>query len=363
MIQNQNHPPEASHAQISVLVNGELFRLEDATPTGAQILAAASLRPAADYALVHWPSQGPTSEVGLDEVVNAKTGGPPLEFFATKADGVSYFTVDEERYVWAGLLDEEIVRRIARVNPNEAIWIERKKKEDHPLSAGEVVDIDREGVERLYTRKRSWTLDVQGEKTEWEQPQVVVRDALIKAGIDPTKPWIIILKVQDEAKREVGLDDIVDLTQPGIERLRLRPKDVTNGDGSQDPRRDFSVLAKDEAFLDASGFHWHTQVDGQRWLIVENYPLPAGYNVAVCRVAVDVPPDYPSAKLDMFYCDPPLSVNGVAPGQTEARQSIGGVMFQRWSRHRPEGSWSPATDNLATHFATIEESIGREVGA
>src|SRR6478672_2023811 len=162
MIQNQNHPPEASHAQISVLVNGELFRLEDATPTGAQILAAASLRPAADYALVHWPSQGPTSEVGLDEVVNAKTGGPPLEFFATKADGVSYFTVDEERYVWAGLLDEEIVRRIARVNPNEAIWIERKKKEDHPLSAGEVVDIDREGVERLYTRKRSWTLDVQG---------------------------------------------------------------------------------------------------------------------------------------------------------------------------------------------------------
>ncbi len=360
---NQNHPTHASHSELSVLVNGELFRLDDASPTGAQILAAAALRPAGDYALVHWPSQGPTSEIGLDEVIMPKASGPALEFFATKADGVCYFMVDEERYVWAGPLDEEIIRRIARVNPNQDIWKERMQQEDRLLTAGEVVNLNREGVERLYTRRRSWMLDVQGEKTEWEQPQVIVREALLKAGIDPTKPWIIILKAKDDPKREVGIDDIIDLTQPGIERLRLRPKDVTNGDGFHDPRREFSVLSKDEAFLDASGFRWHTEIDGQRWLIVENYPLPAGYNVATCRVAVDVPPDYPSAKLDMFYCDPPLAVNGVAPGQTEARQSIGGVMFQRWSRHRPEGSWAPATDSLSTHFAVIEESIGREVGA
>jgi hypothetical protein len=346
----------------TVRVNGTLIELADRTPTGGQILAAAGLRPVANYALVRWPAgQGPTNEIGLEEVLALPGEGTPWEFFAAEADGISYFTLDEERYAWAGPLDEGLIRRIGRVAENQALWLERTDQPDRQLAPGEVVNLDRGGVERLYTRKLIWKLEVQGELTEWNDPQVLVRDAVVKAGIDPKKPWIIILKVKGQPKREVELTTTIDLSEPGIERLRLRPKDVTNGEGAQETRRDFSLLAKDAKFLDAAGFVWRTVIDGQRWLIVENYPLPPGYNVPVCRLAVDMPPDYPSAKLDRFYCDPPLRANGVDPPTTQHRKTIGGVPFQRWSRHR--NSWSPETDSLSTHFALIEESIGREVGA
>ena len=356
------NPPNAE-STLTALVNGQLISLTDPTPTGSQILAAAGLRPAADYALLHWPSLGPTNEIGIAEVLKLSNAGSPWEFIATQADGVLYFVLDGERFAWAGRLDEEIIRRIGRVTANKEIWVERTDVPDRLLEVGEVVKLERKGVEQLYTRERVWKLEVQGELTEWDQPQVVVRDALVKAGFDPNKPWIIILKVKDEPKQEVELTDTIDLSRPGIERLRLRPKNVTNGDGQEEARRDFGLLAKDVKFLEASGFRWQTINDVQRWLIVENYPLPPGYNVAICRMAIDIPADYPSANLDMFYCDPPLLANAAIPPTTEHRQSINGVQFQRWSRHRPSGSWSPEMDNLSTHFGLIEESIGREVGA
>lgn len=347
----------------AVRVNDILIELADRSPTGSQVLAAAGLRPAAEYALLRWPSVGPTSEIGLDDILPLPGDGAPWEFIATPADGVFYFTLDEDRYAWAGPLDETIVRRVGRVPETKELWLERADIPDRQLASGETLRLQQAGVERIYTRKphkQVWKLEVQGELTEWETPQVLVRDAVVKAGIDPNKAWIIILKVKDQPRREVELDSTIDLSEPGLERLRLRPKDVTNGEGPRETSRDFSLLAKDATFLDASGFRWQTMTDGQRWLIVENYPLPPGYNVAVCRLAVDMPDGYPSAMLDMFYCDPPLLANGAAPATTEARQNIGGVSFQRWSRHR---AWAPDTDNLSTHFALIEESIGREVGA
>jgi len=92
--------------------------------------------------------------------------------------------------------------------------------------------------------------------------------------------------------------------------------------------------------------------------------VPTGFNHASCQVAVEIPKAYPTAQLDMFYCDPPLALkNGAAPDRTESRESIDGVQFQRWSRHRPDGKWSASKDNVATHFGLIDASLAREVGA
>lgn len=356
-------PPQAGAAP-AVRVNDNLIELTDRTPTGSQILAAAGLRPVANFALLHWPAQGPTNEIGLDDVLRLPNGEVPWEFFAIEADGVSYFTLDEARYAWAGPLDEARIRRVGRVSENMELWLERTDQPDRQLAPGEEVKLERAGVERLYTRKRIWKLEVQGELTEWEHPQVLVRDALVKASIDPGKPWVIMLKVKDQPVRPVEQTDIIDLSQPGIERLRVRPKHVDNGDGQKDARRDFSLLPKDAQFLDASGFQWQTINDGKRWLIVDNYALPSGYNAPTCRLAIIMPPDYPTAQLDMFFCDPVLTANGAVPPQTQHRQTINGVVFQRWSRHRgADNSWSPTTDSVATHFALIEHAIGREVGA
>ncbi len=356
-------PPDIQAAP-TVQVNGNPIQIDDQTPTGGQILSAAGLRPIAEYALVRWPNRGPTSEIGLDEVLELPRDGRTLEFFAAKADGVSYFTLDEERYAWAGPLDEQILRNVGRVADDQELWFERNGRPDHQLEAGEVIKLEREGVERFFTRTPTWKLEVQGEMTQWDGPQVLVRDALVKANIDPAKPWIVMLKVKGQPIRPVALTDTIDLSEPGIERLRVRPRNVDNGDGQFDARRDFSLLPQDSQFLDASGFCWHTINDGKRWLVVDNYPLPTGYNVTTCRVAVLMSPDYPSAQLDMFYCDPVLTANGALPPNTEANETVNGASFQRWSRHRSgENAWSPTSDNVSTHFALIEHAIGREVGA
>lgn len=62
----------------------------------------------------------------------------------------------------------------------------------------------------------------------------------------------------------------------------------------------------------------------------------------------------------MFYCHPPLALNtGAAIPQTQCIETITGLPFQRWSRHRP---WDPTRDTLATHLALVAESLRREVG-
>lgn len=358
-------PPDhtAERARNVVRVNGRAIELNDSTPTGQQILLAAGMRPAADYALLRWPERGPTNEVALEDVVNLPKRGSSAEFFATKADGVSYFTLDEERYAWAGPLDEGTLRRIGRVDGALQLWLERTSKEDREILEGETIDLNGKGVERIYSKRPVWHLRVQNQNTEWDRPQVGVLEALVKAGYDVSKPWEIKFKVKDQPIRAVGLDEILDLSQPGVERLRVAPANVDNGDGAQEARRDFSLLATDAAFLDSEGYRWRTVLDGSRWLIVDGYPLPAGYNATACSLAVQMPSGYPDTQLDMFYCAPDLSVNGHMPAQTEARQSIEGTQFQRWSRHRGAGSaWVPGVDNLASHFALIEHALCREVG-
>ena len=364
---NENEPPDHNNerARPEVSVNDEVFELNDQTPTGEQILAAARLRPPADYALIRWPERAPTNEVALDDVIELPQRGTMAAFFAMKADGVRYFTLDEERYAWAGHLDVETVRRIGRVDDGMALWLELTDEDDRLLAPGEAIDLDDRGVERLYTKKATWRLRVQNKPYEFDQPQVLVRDALIRAGYDVSKAWEIKFKVKDQAIRPVGMDDILDLSQPGVERLRVGPANVDNGDGKTNLRRDFSLLPADTTFLENADLHWQTVVaEGHRWLIVENHPLPPGYNTPACTIAIEIPEAYPTAQLDMFFCHPHLAANGAVPPQTEHRQVIAGTQFQRWSRHRGAGSqWTPGVDNLESHFALIENALAKEVGA
>lgn len=361
-----NEPPDhgAERPRPVVRVNGEVVPLNDQTPTGEQILMAARLRPATDYALIRWPDQGPTNEVALDDVLDLTQLGPVIDFFATPADGIRYFALDEERYAWAGPLDVETVRRIGRVDDQKALWLERTDEEDRLLSPGETIDLEARGVERLYTKKATWWLQVQSKEYEFERPLVTVREALKRAGFDVSKAWEVKFKVKGEPIRAVGLDETLDLSHPGVERLRVGPANVDNGDGAATERREFSLLPADVSFLDDSGLRWQTIRDGNRWLIVENYPLPPGFNVPSCTIAVQIPESYPSAQLDMFFCHPALTANDAVPPQTEHRQAIAGTLFQRWSRHRGAGSaWTPGVDNLESHFTLIEHALSREVGA
>ena len=215
----------------------------------------------------------------------------------------------------------------------------------------------------MNAKNTGWKMNVQGVKIESDIPEISVRDALLKAEFNPDQGWIIILK-SASGKRQVDLDQIIDLREPGIEKLRLTPKEINNGELMPQSRCDFKLLPCDERYLNDIGCEWETLVDaGRRWFIYHRYPLPSGYNVSMITLAVDVPTSYPGAQLDMFYCYPHLTLKtGAIIAQTQATQQIAANNFQRWSRHRGQSSlWNPASDNLITHLGLVEESFAREV--
>lgn len=205
-----------------------------------------------------------------------------------------------------------------------------------------------------------WKLNVQGVTIESREPKITVRHAIKEAGFNPETPWIIVLKIAGEPKREVDLSFVIDLRHIGIEKLRLTPRHINNGEATKVRRMDFSMLPQDEVHLVRLGYSWETvNENGRRWLLLHNYRLPAGYNVVMTDIAVEIPVSYPGAQLDMFYCLPPLALpSGKMIPQTQGHERIGGHVYQRWSRHR---QWNPAADTLVTHLALLDESLLREV--
>ncbi len=212
---------------------------------------------------------------------------------------------------------------------------------------------------------KTWKLKVQGVNVEFDKPIISVREALLAAGFDPTKPWHIFLISQGNQKEELGVDGQIDLRNPGIEKLRLMQRNVDNGDGNPtQQRRAFQLLSIDQQHLDRMGLRWETVlVEQRRWLLIHDYALPAGYAPQCCTLALDIPANYPASQIDMFYFSPWASRkdNGVIPS-IQVRAIIDGIEYQGWSRHRGGTCpWDPVTDNVSTHLVLVESCLEKEI--
>lgn len=213
--------------------------------------------------------------------------------------------------------------------------------------------------------KHEWKLNVQGVTLELDVPTIVVRDALDQAGFNPDQGWQIFLKIAGQPKQAVDLTTEIDLRTPGIEKLRLTPKDVNNGEAPPASCRDFGLLDIDEKHLNRLGLRWETIVEAnRRWLLLHNYPLPSGYTAAHTKLALEVPTAYPGAQLYGFYAYPPLALSsGRTIERTQLRGVLLGVEFHGWSRHRgPAAPWNSATDNVVTQLALVDAALAKEVG-
>ncbi|MEL6951086.1 MAG: multiubiquitin domain-containing protein [Pseudomonadota bacterium] len=364
---NAQSPLPVANGYLVRLWDGDGFdekrRIADATPTGAQVLEAFGRHPVNAYVLLLLDRTG-LHEVTPDEVIDI--GDRRAErFFAFRSDRLWLASLDDQRFPWgASSITEDLLRLIFRVPTERQIVLSREHEPDCVLEVGQSVDLDSAGVERLFTRPATWKLLVQGVTLSFSTPKIVVRDALIKAGLDPDSGWTAILKFVGLPKEPVGLGDVIDLSRKGIEKLWLRPNHVNNGEAPSGLRRDFSVREEDEAFLQERGLSWEALVDlGQRWCVLRAYPLPTGYRQSEVDIAVLIPPTYPAAALDMFYCFPHLELtNGRPIACTQSRQLIEGSSYQRWSRHRhADTAWKPNVDSLISHVALIDEAIAREV--
>lgn len=128
-------------------------------------------------------------------------------------------------------------------------------------------------------------------------------------------------------------------------------------------RRDFDPLPQDRAFLDAYGLPWETVLDGQgHWVLIHDFRTHEGYSHESVTVAIRLETGYPDAQLDMAYFHPALTrKDGRGIANTEQIQTIDGVAYQRWSRHRTGANpWMPGEDSLETHVLLVEDWLTRE---
>src|SRR3569833_430135 len=82
---------------------------------------------------------------------------------------------------------------------------------------------------------------------------VTGKELLELAGKTPYKNYQIRQKFKHGKVTTIGYDQVVDLTEHGIEKFKTLPLDQTEGEA---PRRDFSLLEEDELFLENLGLSW-----------------------------------------------------------------------------------------------------------
>lgn len=129
-------------------------------------------------------------------------------------------------------------------------------------------------------------------------------------------------------------------------------------------RRDFALPMADQGFLEGRGKPWEAvAVNRERWVLLEEFTLPSGFNVPSASVALLLPSAYPDVQIDMAYFHPFLArsdrkaINALTPRMIDGRQ------WQQWSRHRKPEDWRPGIDNIETHLwyvtAWLEQELRR----
>ena len=128
-------------------------------------------------------------------------------------------------------------------------------------------------------------------------------------------------------------------------------------------RREFSLAEDDEVCLKGTGLVWETAIEGgTKWLIVRQYPLPAGYNLAFADVALRIPPSYPDGQIDMVYFYPALALASGRNVKALTDHPLEGKQYQQWSRHRTAANpWRPGLDNICTHLLQVDSWLKREL--
>ena len=209
-------------------------------------------------------------------------------------------------------------------------------------------------------RKREYRVMIDKTLFVLTEPVVTGRQLLVQAGKLPPEQFAIYIKLPGTQPKRIGLDESVDLRAPGVERFVTLPLDQT--EGLDAPRRQFSLPAEDQEWLDGLGLTFELVTDpGQRRVIVHGLPVPAGYTVPSVSVSVRIEPGYPDVQIDMAYFRPALVLVSGRQINAICDEPFDGTIWQRWSRHRtPMNPWRPGIDSLSTHFALIQEWLERE---
>ncbi len=99
---------------------------------------------------------------------------------------------------------------------------------------------------------------------------------------------------------------------------------------------------------------------GMTCIVLTNWKLPSGLDLAATDILVRLPAGYPDIAPDMWWVNPAVRcANG---GQIPATQLIEvhlGRSWQRWSRHFTAGQWQPGIDRLENYLGLMQAEFYR----
>lgn len=172
--------------------------------------------------------------------------------------------------------------------------------------------------------------------------------------------WDVLQFFSNKA-HPVKLEDkqLLDLTRAQcLLYLVLQPRKQQEG---KETRRQFTLPAEDQQFLNQQGLLWETLLTSQgHCLLIHDFPVPAGYNVEKAMVILKIPPTYPATQIDMAYFYPALALKSSKQIKALTPCQIDNRVFQQWSRHRQAGEWTPGVDNCATHIHLVKNWLTNE---
>jgi Prokaryotic E2 family E len=93
-------------------------------------------------------------------------------------------------------------------------------------------------------------------------------------------------------------------------------------------------------------------------LIIEGYPLPAGWSKDATQLMLKLPVSYPNGKPDMFWTDEDLLLaGGGVPHKGDVIEEVNGKKWRRFSWH-PK-SWTPGCDDIHTFLAFVDQRLAQ----
>ena len=106
----------------------------------------------------------------------------------------------------------------------------------------EVVDIGEEAVLddiidlEEYAKKgerpplaKGYRIRINGDPYVINKPMITGREVLTLAGLLPPEAYTLRIKAAGAKPEKVGLDEMVDLRKPGVEKFKALPRDQTEG--------------------------------------------------------------------------------------------------------------------------------------
>jgi len=379
-MENQNPGHERPKTYVAI-VNEIEIAVHDPLITGAELLRKAGFEHIQCHTLYQKLQGCDFEKVAMDEVINL--AHPGIERFVTKGPEVFNYEVNgEPETTDKKTLTPNRIMELKGVHHGNHYLIQilpDGKHINYAYTPDQSIPMVCTGMKFLtekwhdtviiedYGKKcervplaRTYLIRIDKNNREWHRP-TITRNELIKleSNVDPST--VELYKFLNTSPKPIKvLPGDIDLREKCLVRFVIMPKDQQDG---RTNRRAFTLPEDDIDFLDQLGLPWEAIAGPQgMWVVVYDYPIPAGYNVQKADVALMIAPNYPAVQIDMASFYPHLSKVSGRGIPNILQQPVDGKTFQCWSRHRKAGEWKPGIDNIATHLCLVDNWLLKDLG-